>query len=351
MRLFAGFGRQHVLLALGFCIPVQLAHVFYMLIDHKPIPAWLLAFWAVMSFLFALLGIACAVASDNVLGDKVRTSVRLVVAMLVAAVVMTLVSEALFQVAPAFLTSPEEEMMGAYANGFHRLAFRFITSGDTAMLLVPLYMMCQAIRRANERLHAVQLASVAAERDMVEADLRAMQARVEPDLLFAALNAVDQAYARSVEEGERALDALIGYLRAALPAEAGATSTVAAELDLVRAYVGLAELLSGPKLELEIAAEPAARANAMPAMLLLPLARWAVDGAAAALKLVARQANGVLEISLRSDFAHGPRAETQDIAGVRERLTSLYGSRATLEASTEPHVRRAFIALPLSSPA
>lgn len=347
MRLFTGFGRQHVLLALGFCIPVQLAHVFYMLIDHKPVPAWLLAFWAFMSFLFALLGIACAVASDNVLGDKARTPVRLVVAMLVAAVVMTLVSEALFQVAPAFLTSPEEEMMGAYANSFHRLAFRFITSGDTAMLLVPLYMMCQAIRRANERLHTVQLASLTAERNVVEADLRAMQARVEPELLFAALRAVDEGYARSLAAGERALDALIAFLRAALPAEPGSTSTVAAELDLVRAYVGVAELLAGPKLDLEISAEPAARANAMPAMLLLPLARWALDGAAGALKLVARRGNGVLEISLRSDFAQSPGAETQDIAGVRERLTNLYGTRATLEASTEPHVRRAFIALPV----
>ena len=347
MKIFRGFGRQHVLLALAFCIPVQLAHLLYMMLDEKTVPGWMLGFWAVMSFLFALLGIACAVASDNLLGDKARTSVRLVVAMLVSAVVMTLVSEALFQVMPASLTQYEESMMGAYASEAHRLFFRFITSGDTAMLLVPLYMMVQASRRANQRLHAAQLAAVAAERNVVESDLRAMQARVEPELLFAALRAVDQGYARNVEDGERALDALIAFLRAALPAEPGNTSTVAAELDLVRAYVGVAELLSCPKLELEITAEPATRANAMPAMLLLPLARWAMDGAAAALKLVARQGNGVLEISLRSDLSSSSSKETQDIAGVRERLEHLYGTRAKLEASAEPHVRRAFIALPV----
>ena len=347
MRLLAGFGKQEVLIALAFCIPVYLAHLLYMQLDEKLIPAWILVFWAVMSFAFALLGIACAVASDNVLGDKARMSVRLIVAMLVAALVMTVVSEALFRLLPASVTAYEEDMMGAYANDFHRLFFRFITSGDTAMLLVPLYMMCRASWRANERMHAAQLAAVAAERNVVESDLRAMQARVEPELLFAALRAVDEGYARSVGEGERALDALIAFLRAALPAEPGNTSTVAAELDLVRAYVGVAELLKGPKLELEITAEPAARANAMPAMLLLPLARWAIDGAAAALKLVARQGDGVIEISLSSELAASASQETQDIAGVRERLEHLYGTRAKLEASAEPNVRRAFIALPV----
>ena len=348
MKLLAGFGKQEVLIALAFCIPVQTAHVFYALLDDKGLPAWMLAFWTVMSFAFALLGIACAVASDNMLGDKARMSVRLISAMLVAAVVMTVVSEVLFQVMPASLAQHEESMMGAYASELHRLFFRFITSGDTAMLLVPLYMMCRASSRARERLHAAQLASLATERNVVESDLRAMQARVEPELLFAALRAVDEGYARSVEDGERALDALIAFLRAALPAEPGNTSTVAAELDLVRAYVGIAEFLKGPKLELEITAEPSASAHAMPAMVLLPLARWALDGAAAALKLVARQSNGALEISLRSDLSASAPNEAQDnIAGVRERLEHIYGARAKLEASAEPKVRRAVIALPV----
>ena len=347
MTILSGFGKRQVLIALIFCVPVQFAHLIYALLEQKQLQPALMIAWMVFSFLFALLGLACAVASDNMLGERVGTATRLVVALLFAAAVMTVVSELLVYVMPAWMMDEEKKMIGDYAGFMHRIAFRFVTSGDTALLLIPLYMMAQASRRATRRLHDARLASIATERNLVEADLRAMQARVEPELLFAALRVVDEGYARSVADGERALDALIAFLRAALPAEPGSTSTVAAELDLVRAYVGVAELLSGPKLELEITAEPAARANAMPAMLLLPLARWALDGAAAALKLVARQGNGVLEISLRSDLAQAPTAETQDIAGVRERLEHLYGARAKLEASTEPHVRRAFIALPV----
>ena len=347
MNLLCGFGKRHVFIALVFCIPVQFAHLVYALLEQKTLQPGLLAAWMVFSFLFALLGLACAVASDNLLGESVGTGMRLVIALLLAAAVMTVVSELMVYVMPAWMMDEEKKMMGDYAGVVHRIAFRFVTSGDTALLLIPLYMMAQASRRATRRLHDARLSALATERNVVEADLRAMQARVEPELLFAALRAVDEAYARNVDEGERALDALIAFLRAALPAEPGSTSTVAAELDLVRAYVGVAELLSGPKLELEITAEPGTRANAMPAMLLLPLARWAMDGAAAALKLVARQGNGVLEISLRSDGAASSSRDTDDIAGVRERLEHLYGTRAKLEASSESHVRRAFIALPV----
>lgn len=348
MKLFAGFGRRHVLLALAFCIPVQLAHLVYALLEHKDIQLWMLAIGIVMSFLFALLGLASAVASDNLLGDAVGTAARLVMAMLVAAVAMTVVSELMHYVLPTALLDEEEKFMGQYASAFHRIAFHFVNSGDTALLLIPLYMMVQASRRATKRLHDARMHALAAERHMVEADLRAMQARVEPELLFAALGAVDQGYARNVETGERALDALIAYLRAALPAEPGSTSTVAAELDLVRAYVGVVELLSGPKLALDIAAEPATRAHPMPAMLLLPLARWALDGSpVAALSLGARRNNGVLELSVTSDLACATASDTQEIAGVRERLEHLYGERARFEASAEPHARHALIALPV----
>ena len=348
MSLFAGFGRRHVYLALAFCLVVEISHTIYTLLGKEEVRLASMAAWIALFFVLALLGLACAVAVDNLLGDSAGTAPRMVISMVVAAVLATLAVEAvLYLLPPRIAVSLDDMEKLPFANDLHRLLFRFTISAGWSLLLIALYSMLQASRRSRQRLHDMQLGTLAAERNVVEADLRAMQARVEPDLLFAALSAVDQAYARSVEEGARALDALIAFLRAALPAEPGNTSTVAAELDLVRAYVGVAEILSGPKLELEITAEPATRANAMPAMLLLPLARWTMNGAAAALKLVARQANGVLEISLRSDLAHPPGAETQDIAGVRERLEHLYGARAKLEASAEPHARRAFIALPV----
>jgi two-component system LytT family sensor kinase len=348
MRLLCGFGWRHVWLALGFSVVVEFAHLTYAFVGQEELRAGAVAAWCALYFLLALTGLACAVAVDNWLGESAGTGKRLLLAMLATAVVATATVEGLLAALPgSVVASLVNKHDTGFVNPLHRIAYRFSISAGWALLLIALYSMVQASRRATARLHATRLAALAAERGLVEADLRAMQARVEPDFLFAALLAVDQAYGRSVEAGEQALEALIAFLRAALPAETAGTSTVAAELDLVRAYAGVLALTAGPTLELDIEAEPAARTQPIPAMLVLPLARWALDGArAAALHVAARRENGALEISLASDVPSSADADTAQIAGVRARLAHLYGARARLEASIDARARRALIALP-----
>jgi LytS/YehU family sensor histidine kinase len=285
---------------------------------------------------------------DNWLDESASTGKRLLLALLATALLATASVETLLALLPRpVVASLVDKHDTGFVSPLHRIAFRFSISAGWSLLLIALYSMLQASRRATTRLHATRLAALAAERGLVEADLRAMQARVEPDVLFSALLAVDQAYGRSVDAGEEALEALIAFLRAALPSETGATSTVAAELDLVRAYAGVLELTAGPTLELDIKAEPAARTQPIPAMLVLPLARWALDGAkAAALRIAARRENGELEIALRSDVPASAGGDTTQIAGVRARLTHLYGERARLEATTEFGARVAIISVP-----
>jgi LytS/YehU family sensor histidine kinase len=165
--------------------------------------------------------------------------------------------------------------------------------------------------------------------------------------LFDSLLAVDRAYATSTRSGEDALDALIGFLRAALPAEAAATSTVARELEHVRAYLAVRELLSASSPEVEMGAEPAAREAPMPAMLMLPLVRWALDGRPVRLQLKVRRSGGVLGISLESDLAEAPPSSEGDLAGVRKRLAHLYRERGRLDVSTDAGKRRAVMEIPL----
>jgi hypothetical protein len=348
VKLLCGFGWRHVWIALGFSLVVELAHVTYAFIGKEDLHVAVVGVWCAVYFLLALAGLACAVAVDNSLGRSAGAGSRLLLAMLAAATLSTVIVEALMQSLPASSVALLEGKEHAeFASALHRIAYRFSISAGWALLLIALYTMLQASRLATARLHGAQLAALAAERGLVEADLRAMQARVEPDFLFAALLAVDQAYGRSVEAGEQALEALIAFLRAALPAETGATSTVAAELDLVRAYAGVLELTSGPALELDIKAELAARAEPIPAMLVLPLARWALDGAkAAALRIAARRESGALQISLSSDVPASAPADAAQLADVRARLEHLYGERARLDATTEFGARTATISVP-----
>jgi hypothetical protein len=348
MKLFCGFGWRHVWIAAGFSLVVELSHLTYAFIGKEELHAGVVAAWCALYFLLAIIGLCCAVAVDNWLGESAGTGKRLLLAMVAAAVLATVTTEALLQLLPSsVVVSLVDKHDTGFVSPLHRIAYRFSISAGWALLLIALYTMVQASRRATTRLHATRLAALAAERGMVEADLRAMQARVEPDFLFAALLAVDQAYGRSVEAGEQALEALIAFLRAALPAETGGTSTVAAELDLVRAYAGVLEFTSGPALQLDIKADAAARSQPIPAMLVLPLARWALDGAkAAALRIAARRGKDALEISLASDVPASAPVDSAQVDGVRARLAHLYGERARLEANTEFGARVAIISVP-----
>jgi len=226
MRLLAGFSKRHVYLALGFGLVVQLAHSTYALVGKEDLHAVPMLAWAVLFFFLALIGLGCAVAIDNLLGDSAPTGTRLVLAMVAAAIVTTLAVEMLFYLVPqGAILAIEGQEKAPFVGDFHRIAFRFTTSAGWSLMLVALYMMLQASRRASERLHEMQLAALAAERALVEGDLRAMQARVDPDLLFDTLLAVDRAYATSTRSGEEALDDLIGFLRAAAKATSPACAS------------------------------------------------------------------------------------------------------------------------------
>lgn len=342
MKLFAGFGRRHVLIALGFSFVVELAHLSYAWLGKEELRAGIIAIWTVLYFVNALIGLACAVASDNLLGDDAGTSKRLILPMLAAAVVATVLGETVLYLWPWI----EKEHM-VFLGTLHRIAFRFSMASGWAMLLIGLYTMLQASRRATERLHQTQLAALAAERSVLEGDLRAMQGRVDPELLFDSLLEVDRCYARDVEAGQEALDALIRFLRAALPGDAAATATVAGEQELAEAYLALVAQRADASPQVDISVAPEARTLPMPAMLLLPLVRWALDGRSATLlQIRAQRRDAALEVSVRSNSVGSAASTEPNIAGVRERLARLFAGHASLDVTISADARHVRLQIP-----
>ena len=348
MSPFSGFGRRHILLALGFCIVVQVAHSTYALVGGEALrPGQMLA-WSGLFFVLAVIGLACTVAVDNLLGESASTGFRVVLAMIVAAVATTASVELLLHIAPQNIVQfLEEKEKAPFLNDFHRLLFRFSISAGWALLLVALYTMIQASRRAGDRLHQTQLAALAAERRVLEGDLRAMQGRVDPELLFDSLLEVDRAYERGSEAGQETLDALIRFLRAALPSDASATATVAGEQELAEAYLALVahRTEQGPRVDISVA--PEARTLPMPAMLLLPLVRWALDSATQ-VEIRAQRGEAGLEVSVRSDSRAAEAPTEPNIAGVRERLARLFAGAASLDVSVSADARQARLLIPAS---
>lgn len=112
-------------------------------------------------------------------------------------------------------------------------------------------------------------------RHALEARLAALQAQVDPALLFDALVAVEQAYGRQDPTASARLDRLIRHLRVALPRLRDAGATLSSEAELIASYLDLLRDLHGepPDFETDLGTQGA---TALPPMLLLPLVQRAL---------------------------------------------------------------------------
>jgi hypothetical protein len=195
-------------------------------------------------------------------------------------------------------------------------------------------------RRAltNEAIRVTQRDQAALARDVLESRLAAMQAQVEPQFLFDTLVDIERLYQRDLGAAAANLDRLITYLRVALPRLREAGSTVAAEFELVQAYLEVVRSLHGAPTFTVSLPDDCRDARFYP-MLLLPLIQRAVRNGSSAIPASVRVAAHRTAVDLVVELriaASGGCAEDREILHVRERLAGLYGKRATLECSELP---------------
>lgn len=185
--------------------------------------------------------------------------------------------------------------------------------------------------RARVWMHAAELERIAAERRSIESDLQAMQARIEPKFLLDTLAEVRRLYERHPATGEALLDALIAYLRAAMPRMRDTATTVGNELDLARAYLSIAALRTGERLSFTVGSpEEAIARTGMPAMMLLPLVDHAIAQGVASIHVRPRVAQQRIRFEI---IAAGAGAEDERIVELRARLQALYGDEGRLHVS------------------
>lgn len=226
-----------------------------------------------------------------------------------------------------------------------RLPFVFVHSGFcTAFVLVPhLFKRFQqaeadaTVRRNSERL---QIASL--ERSLALSELKTLQAQIEPHFLYNVLANVQSMVKLAPDTADAMLKHLIDYLKLALPSMRGGESCVAAELDLARAYLAIAQLRFGDRLQVRVVCDAPLAQHAMPPMLLLPLVENAVKHGvepkpgAVQVDIDVRAENGALTFRVVDDgagFTHDGGSGI-GIANVRERLAALFNGHANV--SVEP---------------
>lgn len=210
-------------------------------------------------------------------------------------------------------------------------------------------------RRVAQALHAAELARVDTQRRTLEADLQAMQAQVEPAFLLATLEDVGRLAQIDAQAGDRVLDALILFLRAALPHMRETSSTVAKELDLAHAYLSIAKIRLNDRLSFHIDVPDNAHDARMPPMVLLPLLERIVNRdptpamAERTVNIAAAIDRGTLTLTVADTGAGsapgGPGVD--GMADIRERLDALYGCNARLALQrSEPRGTHAVLEIP-----
>ena len=193
----------------------------------------------------------------------------------------------------------------------------------------------------------------------VEAELKLMQAQVEPHFLFNTLASVQFLTETDPPAANRLLGHLIAYLRAALPQLRASSTTLGKEVELCEAYLNILRTRIGSRLAFSIDVPAELRAHAFPPNLLISLVENAIkhgiepsaDGGT--IEVRARRDGDMLTVEVadtgRGVVDNGSRqGGGVGLANVRERLAALYGSRGRFTLSPlTPRGTRAALEIPI----
>ncbi|SFU57198.1 sensor histidine kinase [Pseudoduganella namucuonensis] len=200
-----------------------------------------------------------------------------------------------------------------------------------AVLALPLV---YAQRQAQE-LHMAALKQAA-----LSAELKSLQAQVEPHFLYNTLANTRYLARHDPDKAVRMLDHLIAYLRTALPDLRTPSSTLAREFQLAEHYLALMAIRFGDRLAFELACPPDLEGAAMPPLMLMSLVENAVrhgvepKPGAVRVKLAAARDGARLRVLVCDDGAGLEGTVFGSGVGlrnVRERLAALYDGAGGFE--------------------
>ncbi|HEX4858835.1 MAG TPA: sensor histidine kinase [Usitatibacteraceae bacterium] len=208
---------------------------------------------------------------------------------------------------------------------------------------------------AEMRIAAERERMAHAERAATLANLRTLQAQIEPHFLFNTLANVAGLIHPQPETAKRMLERFIAYLRASLAASRESATTLEADFELMRNFLEILRIRMGDRLTVECDLPDALRGVSVPPMLLQPLVENAIKHGlepkieGGTLSLVAREAAAGIEIVIADTGAGFSGATSQGVGlrNVRERLEKIYDGRAALRIEDNiPCGTRVVISLP-----
>jgi sensor histidine kinase YesM len=236
-----------------------------------------------------------------------------------------------------------------YSQGFSVLSMQFV--GDTLRLTVLggavafIYMLRRRSDTAAKATHETTVAHQALAKQTLEARLQLMEAQIEPHFLFNSLANVQRLYETEPESGERLLENLKIYMRAALPQMRETRSTLGREAELSRAYLEVLHARMGERLHFAIDVPTELRDHEFPPMMVITLVENAIKhgihnlpgGGAIAVRARRRGQRLTVEVADTGGGFRGNSGKGVGLANIRARLSALFGEGGELSlCANEP---------------
>ena len=218
------------------------------------------------------------------------------------------------------------------------IAVMGVSSGMISLILALVFFSREREARAEAALERERLRVERIEREAALAELRALQAQIEPHFLFNTLANVASLIDPDPATARRMLESFIRFLRASLAATRRQTTTLAEESELITAYLQVLQVRMGSRLAFRIDLAPDVAGFALPPMLLQPVVENAirhglepkVEGGEVTVRGRRDGDQVVVEIvDSGAGFAPTTRGGV-GLANLRDRLRLLYGERASL---------------------
>lgn len=196
-------------------------------------------------------------------------------------------------------------------------------------------------KKIDEIMAREKLKVVSSEKQLVQAQMRMLQAQIEPHFLFNTLATIQSLISRSPDKANLMMDNFIAYLRQSLSASRAQEGTVKQEFDLLRNYLELLKIRMGDRLQFELNLDDDVQGASLPPMLLQPVVENAIKHGlepkveGGRVRVTAHRDGSQMVLSVAdnglgfSDHADSS-GEGVGLSNLRERLAVLYDGQATL---------------------
>jgi sensor histidine kinase YesM len=214
-------------------------------------------------------------------------------------------------------------------------------------------------RKVEEIMARENLKLVSREKQLIEVQMRLLQAQIEPHFLFNTLANIQSLISRSPDKAQLMMDNFIAYLRQTLSASRAQMGTVKQEFDLLSQYLALIKIRMADRLTYDLTLDPALEKIPLAPMLLQPIVENAVKHGlepnihgGRVIVTALRHADEMIMTVTDNGLGFSDNADSKGtgvgLTNLRERLTMLYDNRATFTIADALPGTRITISVPLT---